>query len=177
MKFHWFFASGFGEENLVLGQSLINRPGCKTSRSIMHRGVSWREHLPSNLKNYLTLCQATARSTKSRKVQSYKGVFIWKRSTFAYYNLPCLEVFFSLITKTNPKVCGTLKSLPKIVSKRNHQEECYKAPKPQSVLLLALHLKFSSCRSLTKLFRSKAEFVQIERLTSKPRCCPDRSWN
>ena len=58
--------------------------------------------------------------------------------------------------KTNPKVRGTLKGLPKIVSKRSHQEEYLPsiAPKPHSVFLPALHLKLS--RSLTNFQPSPA---------------------
>ena len=55
--------------------------------------------------------------------------------------------------KTNPKVRGTLKSLPKIVSNFIRKNE-YIAPKPQRLLFPALHLKFS--RSLKNFQASPA---------------------
>ena len=74
---------------------------------------------------YLTLCETTARSTKLRKMQSYKSVFYQKKNLF------CLSqpyLVWKLLShwprKTNPKVRGTVKSLPNIISKRSHQEEC-----------------------------------------------------
>ena len=85
--------------------------------------------------------EANAGSTKLRKMQTHQSVLYHKkREVLRITTLPCLQVFFSLIIKTYPKVRGTLKSLPKIVSKRSHDEEFVqeiKAPKPQSLLLPA----------------------------------------
>ena len=52
----------------------------------------------------LTLCEATARSTKFRKLQSYKSVFYQKKEALLLITtLPCLKVFVSLITKNKSK--------------------------------------------------------------------------
>ena len=52
----------------------------------------------------LTLCEATASSTKLRKMQSYKSVFYQKtEALLPTTTLPCLKVFVSLITKNKSK--------------------------------------------------------------------------
>ena len=52
----------------------------------------------------LTLCEATARSTKLRKKQSYKSVFYQKKEALLLITtLPCLKGFVSLITKNKSK--------------------------------------------------------------------------
>ena len=52
----------------------------------------------------LTLCEATARSTKLRKMQFYKSVFYQKNEALLFITtLPCLKVFASLITKNKSK--------------------------------------------------------------------------
>ena len=52
----------------------------------------------------LTLCEATARSTKLRKMQFYKSVFYQKNEALLFITtLPYLKVFASLITKNKPK--------------------------------------------------------------------------
>ena len=82
----------------------------------------------------LILCEATARSTKLRKMQFYKSVFYQKNEALLLITtLLCLKVFASPIMKTNPKVRGPLKSLPKIVSKRSHQKECVQSAKNRKV--------------------------------------------
>ena len=54
--------------------------------------------------NDLTLCEATARSTKLRKKQSYKSVFYQKKEALLLITtLPYLKVFVSLITKNKSK--------------------------------------------------------------------------
>ena len=111
--------------------------------------VQWRSLLGHYFLSSLTLCEATARSTKLRKKQSYQSVFYQKKEAFLLITtLPCLKVFVSLITKNKSKsswahwkVCQ--KSSQREVIRKN----AYKAPKPQRVLLPALLLKFS--RSLT----------------------------
>ena len=78
----------------------------------------------------LTLCEATARSTKLRKMQSYKSVFYQKKKPFCLLQPYLVWKFLSHWSrKTSPKVRGTLKSLPKVVSKRSHQEECIQSAK------------------------------------------------
>ena len=74
----------------------------------------------------LTLCEATASNTKLRKPQSYKSVFYQNIEALLLILQPYLvwKLLSHWSRKTNPKVRGTLKSLPKIVSKRSHQEEC-----------------------------------------------------
>ena len=52
----------------------------------------------------LTLCEATARSTKLRKMQFFKSVFYQKNEALLFITtLPCLKVFASLITKNKSK--------------------------------------------------------------------------
>ena len=52
----------------------------------------------------LILCEATARSTKLRKMQFYKIVFYQKNEALLFITtLPCLKVFASLITKNKSK--------------------------------------------------------------------------
>ena len=64
-------------------------------------GREWERNLSSD---YLTLCEATARSTKLRKKQSYKSVFYQKKEELLLITtLPCLKVFVSLITKNKSK--------------------------------------------------------------------------
>ena len=53
---------------------------------------------------WLTLCEATARSTKLRKMQFYKSVFYQKKEALLLFTTsPCLKVFASLITKNKSK--------------------------------------------------------------------------
>ena len=56
-------------------------------------------HTAGLARHYLTLCEATARSTKLRKiiVQFYKSVFYQKKEALLFITtLPCLKVFASL---------------------------------------------------------------------------------
>ena len=98
---------------------------------------------------FLTLCEATARSTKLRKMQSYKSVFYQKKEALLLITtLPCLKVFVSLITKSKSKSSWHTEKFAKSrLKKEVIRKSAYKAPKPQRVLLPALLLKFS--RSLT----------------------------
>ena len=104
----------------------------------------------------LTLCEATTRSTKLRKMQSYKRVFYQKkRSTFACYNLTlsesfCLTDHEKQIQKFVAHWIVCQKSSQREVIKKN----AYIAPKSERVYLPALHLKFS--RSLTNFQASQA---------------------
>ena len=137
----------------------------------------------TRIKVFLTLCEATARSTKLRKMQSYKSVFYQKKeallliSYFAFLTLSesfCLTDHEKQVQKfvSHWKVCQ--KSPQREVIRKN----AYIAPKPQSVLLPALHLKFS--RSLTNFQASQARQSSLrskDRCPCKPRCRLDRSWN
>ena len=52
----------------------------------------------------LTLCEATARSTKLGKTHSYNSAFYQKKEALLLTTtLPCLKAFVSLITKNKPK--------------------------------------------------------------------------
>ena len=52
----------------------------------------------------LTLCEATATSTKLRKTQSYNSAFYQKREALLLITtLPFLKAFVSLITKNKSK--------------------------------------------------------------------------
>ena len=53
---------------------------------------------------YLTLCEATVKSTKLRKLKFYKSVSYQKKDALLLVTtLPCLKVFSSLITKNKSK--------------------------------------------------------------------------
>ena len=72
------------------------------------------------------------------------------------------SICHTLHKKTNPKVCGTLKCLSKVFSKRGHQEECVQSAKSTTCVApcsasqaLQVNNKFSS-------FPSKSEFCQVE---------------
>ena len=53
---------------------------------------------------FLTLCEVTDKSTKLRKMQSYKSVFYQKKEALLLITtLPCLKAFVSLITKNKSK--------------------------------------------------------------------------
>ena len=52
----------------------------------------------------LTLCKATARSTKLRNLPSYKNFFYQRKEALLFITtLPCLKVFVSLIKKNKSK--------------------------------------------------------------------------
>ena len=83
----------------------------------------------------LTLCEATARSTKLRKQQSYKSVFYQKKEALLLITtLPCLKGFVSLITKNKSKSswytenfaksCLKEKSSGRMRTKRQNRKEC-----------------------------------------------------
>ena len=102
-------------------------------------------------------------STKLRKMQFYKSIFYQKNEALLFITtLPCLKEFASLITKTNPKVRGTLKSLPKIVSKRSHQEECIQSAKTARCVAPCVPSQVLEITDELLSFPSKAEFSQIE---------------
>ena len=79
---------------------------------------------------FLTLCEATARTTNLRKMQFYKNVFYQKNEALLFITtLPCLKVFASLMTKNKSKSSWHTEKFPKIVSKRSHQEKCVQSAK------------------------------------------------
>ena len=79
----------------------------------------------STLTQTLTLCEATARSTKLRKMQFYKSVFYQKKEALLLIaTLPFLKAFVSLVTKNKSKSSWHTEKFAKIVSRRSHQEEC-----------------------------------------------------
>ena len=120
----------------------------------------------------LILCEATARSTNLRKMQSLQERLLSeKQSTFAHYNHTLSECFYlslqasvyltldheKQIQQTNPNIRGTLKSLPKVVSKRSHQEEFVQSVK--TAKCVAPCVASEALRVTDKLpnFPSKAE--------------------
>ena len=116
----------------------------------------------------LTLCEATARSAKLRKTQSYNSAFYQKkRSTFAYYN-PTLSESFCLTDheKQIQKFVAHWKVCQKSSQREVIRKNAYIAPKPQSVLLPALHLKFS--RSLTNFQASPARHSPLRSKDRRP---------
>ena len=91
----------------------------------------------STLPDYepLTLCEATARSTKLRKMQFNQSVFYQKNEALLFItNLPCLKVFASLITKNTSKSswhtekfaknCLKEKSSGRMRTKRQNRKVC-----------------------------------------------------
>ena len=112
---------------------------------------------------FLTLCEATARSTKLRKMQFYKSVFYQKNEALLFITtLPCLKVFSSLITKNKSKSSWHTKSLPKIVTKRSHQEECVQSAKTARCVAPCVPSQVLQVTDELPSFPSKAEFSQIE---------------
>ena len=99
----------------------------------------------------LTLCEATARSTKLRKKQSYKSVFYQKKEALL------------LITTLPCQVRGTLKSLPKVISKRSHQEQCVQSAKTTKSVASCVASQVLQVPDKLPSFPTKAEFSQIER--------------
>ena len=137
-----FTLEGDGPGQYALG--MIDQVSDHCMRWCVHRAFRrWRfgsltpTRLDSNLcvdKGFFlrlfTLCEATGRSTKLRKKQSYKSVFYQKkRSAFPLQPYLVWKFLSHWSRKTSPKVRGTLKSLPKVVSKRSDQEECVQSAK------------------------------------------------
>ena len=111
----------------------------------------------------LTLCEATARSTKLRKMHFYKSVFYQKNEALLFITtLPCLKVFALLITKNKSKSSWHTekfaknrlkeKSSGRMRTKRQNAR-CVAPCVPSQVLQLTDELPS---------FPSKAEFSQIE---------------
>ena len=144
----------------------------------------------------LTLCEATARSTKLRKMQFYKSVFYqtqaqtqtqihifnqdcrkvgqiylsrlrsWNirknEARLLITTLPCLKVFASLITKNKSKSSWHTESLPNIVSKISHQEECVQSAKTEECIAPCVTSQVLQVTDKFPSFPSKAEFSQME---------------
>ena len=83
----------------------------------------------------LTLCEATARGTKLRKMQFYRSVFYQKNEALLLITtLPCLKVFVSLMTKNKSKsswhtekfakCCLKEKSSGRMRTKRQNRKVC-----------------------------------------------------
>ena len=116
--------------------------------------------------SYLTICEATARSTKLRKMQSYKSVFYQKKKRFCLLQPYLIWMFLSHWSrKTYPKFVAHWKVCQKMSQREVIRKNAYIAPKPQGLLLPALHLKFS--RSLTNFQASPARQSSHR---SKDRC-------
>ena len=111
--------------------------------------------------------QIDVRSTKLKNIHFYKGVFIRKTKHFCL-----LQPYFvwKLLShrswKTNPKVCGTLKVYHKSSQREYIRKNAYITPKPQGVLLPALHLKFS--KSLTNFQASPARQSSLRSKDIRP---------
>ena len=98
-------------------------------------------------------------------MQSYKSVFYQKeRNIFGDYNLTLSESFcLTDLEKQIQKVRGTLKSLPKIVSKRSQQEECVYSAKAAKCVAPCVASQVLHATDKLPSFPGKAEFSQIER--------------
>ena len=126
-----------------------------------------------------TLCEGTAMSTNLRKYNPTRASFIRKKEHFYLLQPYLVGKFLSRWSrKTNLKFMAHWKAGQKSYQREVIRKNACIAPKPQSVLLPALHLKF--WRSLTNFqasIPSKAGFYQLERLMSRLRYRLDRSWN
>ena len=113
---------------------------------------------------FLTLCEASAKNTNLRKMQFYKSIFYEKKEALLLITtLPCLKLLSHWSRKTSPKVRGALKRLPKIVSKRSHQEECIHSAKTAKCVASCVASQVLQVTDKLPSFPSKAEFSQIER--------------
>ena len=111
------------------------------------------------------------------KCNPTRASFIRKKKHFCLLQPYLVWKFLSHWSrKTNPKFRGTLKSLPKIVSKKIHKEESVHSAKTAKCVSSCVASQVHQVPDNLPSFPSKAEFSQNERL-SKPRCPLDRSWN
>ena len=115
-----------------------------------------------------TLCEVTAMSTNLRKYNPTRASFIRKRSTFTCYKPYFVGKLLSHWSrKANLKFVAHWKVCQKSSQREVIRKNACIAPKPQSVLLPALHLKF--WRSLTNFQASPARQSSI----SSKDWCPD----
>ena len=149
--FLWIFLSNFHRRCL----STSSIPWCKkvkNDQKLKSKGPA------------LTLCEATARSTKLRKTQSYKSVFYQKKEALLLITtLPCLKAFVSLITKNKSKSSWHTEKFAKIVSKRSHQEECVHSAKTAKFVASCVASQVLQVSNKFPSFPSKAQSIQIER--------------
>ena len=93
-----------------------------------------------------------------------KSSFIRKKKRFCLLQPYLVWKFLSHWSrKTSPKVRGTLKSLPKVVSKRSHQEECVQSAKTAKSVASCVASQVLQVADKLPSFPRKAEFSQIER--------------
>ena len=113
----------------------------------------------------LTICEATAKSTKLRKKSNpTRASFIRKKKRFCLLQPYLVWKYLSHWSrKTSRKVRGTLKSLPKVVSKRIHQEECVQSAKTAKSVASCVASQVLQVADKLPSFPRKAEFSQIER--------------
>ena len=102
-------------------------------------------------------------------MQFYKSVFYQKNEALLFITtlLQHYRVWKYLIRwsrKTNPKVRGTLKSLPKIVSKRSHQEECVQSAQTARCLAPCVPSQVLQVTDELPSFPSKAELISDWRI-------------
>ena len=114
----------------------------------------------------INICEATARSTKliEKKSNPTRASFIRKKKRFCLLQPYLVWKFLShWLRKTSPKVRGTRKGLPKVVSKRSHQEECVQSAKTAKSVASCVASQVLQVADKLPSFPRKAEFSQIER--------------
>ena len=103
----------------------------------------------------LTIYEATAGSKKLRKCNSPRAYFIRTKKHFCLLQpSPVWRFLPHWSRETNPRFSWHTEHFPKSYQREVIKNIAYKAPKPQSVLLAALHLKRFS--SLTNVQASQA---------------------
>ena len=99
-----------------------------------------------------------------KKSNPTRASFIRKKKRFCLLQPYLVWKFLSHWSrKTSPKVRGTLKSLPKVVSKRSRQEECVQIAKTAKSVASCVASQVLQVPHKLPSFPRKAEFSQIER--------------
>ena len=99
-----------------------------------------------------------------KKSNPTRASFIRKKKRFCLLQPYLVWKFLSHWSrKTSPKVRGTLKNMPKVVSKRSHQEECVQSAKTAKSVASCVASQVLQVADKLPSFPRKAEFSQIER--------------
>ena len=99
-----------------------------------------------------------------KKSNPTRASFIRKKKRFRLLQPYLVWKFLSHWSrKTSPKVRDTLKSLPKVVSKRSRQEECVQSAKTAKSFASCVASQVLQVIDKPPSFPRKAEFSQIER--------------
>ena len=116
------------------------------------------------VKQTLTQCEATARSTKLRKTQSYKSVFYQeKEARLLITTLPCLKAFVSLIPKNKSKSSWHTEKFAKKRLKEKSSGKCVHSAKTTKCVASCVASQVLLVSDKLPSFPSKAQSSQIER--------------